>query len=164
MTTATRNSAPLEDAEQRLELSAELLDRFGGERAPGLGLELPRAPVLLDLLPRPFDRVLLRVQQVFHEHDQLDLAPLVHAIARAILGGIEKPELALPIAQHVGFQVGELADLTDREELLDRGRDGSAHRVSAFSSRSIRSAIAWRGGFLWNRMFDTSRAIGSSTP
>src|SRR6185503_2712990 len=136
------NSAPLEDAEQRLELGAELFDRFGGERAARLGLELTRAAVLLDLLARAFDRVLLRVQQMLHEHDQLDLAPLVHAIARAVLGGIEKAELTFPVAQHVRLQIGELADFADREEFLDRGWDGSAHLVSAFSSRSIKSLIA----------------------
>src|SRR5688572_23607479 len=119
MTTASRNSAPFEDAEHGLQLRPQLLDGFRRERAPGFRLELTRATVLFDLLARPFDRVLLRVEQVFDEHDQLDLAPLIHAIAGAILGGIQKPELALPVTQHVRLQVGELADLADREELLN---------------------------------------------
>src|SRR6266545_3649399 len=151
MTIATRRSAPFEDAEH--------------------GLELARATVLLDFLARALDRVFLRVQQVFHEHDQLDLAPLVHAIARAILGGIEKTELALPVAQHVRLQVGELADLADREELLDGLGGCAAHRPpppppspSAFSSRSIRSLTAWRGGLFLKSTLATSRAMGSSTP
>src|SRR3989442_393312 len=98
MTIATRRSAPFEDPEHRLELGAELLDGFGGQRTPRFGLELARATVLLDLLARALDRVFLRVQQVFHEHDQLDLAPLVHAIARAVLGGAEEAGPAIPVA------------------------------------------------------------------
>src|SRR5438876_1343034 len=113
MTTATpprpprpaRMSAPFENAEHRLELGAELLDGFGGQRTPRFGLELAGAAILLDLLARAFDRVFLGVQQVLHEHDQLDLAPLVHAIARAVFGRIEEAELALPVAQHVRLQV-----------------------------------------------------------
>src|SRR6266567_9373600 len=109
MTTATARSArpgigrrvPLENGEDRLELGAQVLDRLSRERATRLRLEVPTAPILLDFLARSLDGVFLRVQQVLHEHDQLDLAPLVHAIARAILGGIEKTELALPVAQHV---------------------------------------------------------------
>src|SRR5436189_1837800 len=147
MTTARRTSAPFENAEDGLQLGAELLDGFGGQRTPRFGLELARATVLLDLLARALDRVFLRVQQVFHEHDQLDLAPLVHAIARAILGGIEEAELALPIPEHVRLEVGELADLADGEELLDGlRRRAAAHRLSAFSSRSMRSLIACCGG------------------
>src|SRR2546425_2952222 len=143
MITATRTSTPFENAEHRFELGAELLDRFGGEGPPRFGLELARAAILLDLLPRAFDRVFLGVQQMLDEHDQLDLAPLIHAIARAVLGRIQEAELALPVAQHVRLQVGELADLTDREELLHRlGRRATAHRLSAFSSRSIRSLTA----------------------
>jgi len=83
----------------------------------------------------------LGVQQVLHEHDQLDLATLVHAITRAVLGGIQEAELTLPVAQHVRLQVGKLADLPDREELLNRlSRRAAAHQRSAFSSRSIRFA------------------------
>src|SRR5467141_3477347 len=164
MTIATRRSAPFEDAEHRLELGAELLDGFGGQRATRFGLELAGATILLDLLARTFDRVFLGVQQVLHEHDQLDLATLVHAIARAVLGRIQEPELALPVAQHVRLQVGQLANLTDREELLHRLSGGAAaHRLSAFSSRSMRSLTAWRGGLFWNSTLATSRAIGSST-
>src|SRR6266540_1739096 len=173
MTTPTRTSAPFEDAEHRLELGAELLDRFGGERAPCFGLELTGAPVLLDFLACPFDRVFLRIQQVLHEHDQLDLAPLVYAVPRAVLGGIQEAELTLPIAQDVRLQVGELADVADREELLDGlGGCAAAHWApappppspSAFSSRSIRSLTACLGGLCLNNTLATSRAIGSSTP
>src|SRR6267143_3828662 len=143
MTIATRRSAPFEDAEHRLELGAELLDGFRRQRTPRFRLELAGATILLDLLTRAFDRVFLGVQQMLHQHDQLDLATLVHAIARAVLGGIQEAELALPVAQHVRLQVGELADLADREELLNRlGGRAAAHQRSAFSSRSIRSLTA----------------------
>src|SRR6266852_327601 len=166
MITATRTSTPFENAEHRFELGAELLDRFGGEGAPRFGLELARATILLDLLPRALDRVLLGVQQMLHEHDQLDLAPLVDAIARAVLGGIQEAELTLPVPEHVRLEIGELADFADREELLNGlgGGRSAAHRLSAFSSRSIKSLTAWRGGLFCNSTLATSRAIGSSTP
>src|SRR2546427_4343505 len=72
MTTATppppaRMSAPLEDAEHRLELGPELLDGFGGQRAPCFGLELAGATAFVGLLARAFDRVFIRVQPVVHE-------------------------------------------------------------------------------------------------
>src|SRR5690242_18744295 len=170
MITASRASAragigrglPLEQRENGLQLGAQVVHGFGRERAPCLRLELTRAAVLLDLLARAVDRVLLRVQEVLHEHDQLDLAPLVHAVARAVLGGAQETELALPVPQHVRLQIGELTDLADREELLHRMRRAHRH-CSALRSRSIRSATAWRGGLPANRTALTSRAIGSST-
>src|SRR5438093_294198 len=171
MTTATARSArpdigrriPLEDGEDRLELGAQVFDRLCRERAARLGLELARTPVLLDLLACPFDRVFLRVEQVLHQHDQLDLAPLVHPVARPVLGRVQEAELAFPVPQHVRLQVGELTDLADREELLNRM--GSAHRqCSGLSSRSIKSETAWLGDFRLKRTSATSRAIGSSTP
>src|SRR5881397_2502163 len=128
MMIATRRLAPFEEAEHRFELGAELLDGFGGQRASRFGLELAGATILFDLLARAFDRVFLGVQEVLDEHDQLDLATLVHAIARSILGGIQEAELTLPVAQHVRLQVGELADLADREELLDGLGGCAAHR------------------------------------
>src|SRR2546422_8164503 len=170
MTTATARSArpgigrsvPLEDGEDRLELGAQVLDRLGRERPARLRLELARAPILLDLLARPLNRVFLRVEQVLHQHDQLDLAPLVHPVAGPVLGGVQEPELALPVAQHVRLQVGELADLADGEELL-HGM-GSAHRhCSALRSRSIRAAMTSRGALPANSIAATSRVIGSST-
>src|SRR4030081_2316091 len=166
MTIATRRSAAFEDAEHRLELGAELPVGFGRQRTPRFRLELAGATILLDLLARAFDSVFLRVQQVLHEHDQLDLATLVDTIARAVLGGIREAELALPVAQHVRLQGGGLANFADREELLNRlsRRVTGAPRLSAFSSRSIKSLTAWRGGLFWNSMLATSRAIGSSTP
>src|SRR2546422_2311474 len=171
MTTATARSArpgmgrrvPLENGEDRLELGAQVLDRLGRERPARLRLELARAPILLDLLARAFDRVFLRIQQVLHQHDQLDLAPLVHPVAGPVLGGVQEAELALPIPQHVRLQVGELTYLTDREELLN-GRGGAHRQCSGLSSRSIKSATAWLADFRLKSTSATSRAIGSSTP
>src|SRR5689334_3634626 len=160
-----RRGAPFEDGEDRLELGAQVFHGLGRERAARLRLELPRAAILLDLLACALDRVLLRVEQVLDQHDQLDLAPLVHPVAGAVLGGVEKTELAFPVAQHVRLEIGELAHLADREELLDRLR--CAHRpphCSGFRSRSIKSATALPGDLPWNRTCATSRAIGSSTP
>src|SRR2546427_10542045 len=107
MTTATapptartgigRGSA-LKDREYGFELAAQILHGLRGERPARLRLQLARATVLLDLLACALDRVLLRVQQVLHQHDQLDLAPLIHAVARAVLCGVQEPELALPVA------------------------------------------------------------------
>src|SRR5207302_6907784 len=111
----------------------------------------------------------LRVEQVLDQHDQLDLAPLVHPVTGAILGGVQEPELAFPVAQHVRLEIGELTHLADGEELLDRLR--RAHRpppslphCSALRSRSIRSVTALPGDLPWNNTSATSRAIGSSTP
>src|SRR5438046_5873359 len=152
MTTATARSArpgmgrsvPLENGENGFELGAQVLDGLGRERAARLRLQVPAAPILLDLLARPLDRVFLGVEQMLHQHDQLDLAPLIHPVAGPVLGGVQEAELALPVAQHVRLQVGELTHLADREELLNGMRD--AHRqCSGLSSRSIRSATAWLG-------------------
>src|SRR5256712_3069878 len=172
MTTATARSArpgigrrvPLENGEDRLELGAQVLDRLSRERATRLRLEIPAAPILLDFLARPLDCVFLRVEQVLDQHDQLDLAPLVHPVPGPVLGGVQEAELALPVPQHVRLQVGELTHLADRKELLHGMGAGGAHRqCSGFSSRSIRSATAWLGDFRSDRTSATSRAIGSST-
>src|SRR5258708_23913960 len=113
---------PLEEGENRLQLGAPVVHRLRGEGAPCLRLELARAAVLLDLLSRPVDGVLLRVQQVLDQHDQLDLAPLVDTVAGAVLGGAQEAELALPVPQYLPPEVPELADLPDREKTLDRKR------------------------------------------
>src|SRR5438874_8256032 len=171
MTTATVRSArpgigrsvPLENGENGFELGAQVLDGLGRERAACLRLQVPAAPILLDLLARPLDRVFLGVEQMLHQHDQLDLAPLIHPVAGPVLGGVQEAELALPVPQHVRLQVGELTHLADREELLNGM--GDAHRqCSGLSSRSIRSATAWLGDLRLKRTSATSRAIGSSTP
>src|SRR2546426_6033884 len=78
MTTATARSArpgigrsvPLENGENGFEFGAQVLDGLGRERAARLRLQVPAAPILLDLLARPLDRVFLGVQQMLHQHDQ----------------------------------------------------------------------------------------------
>src|SRR5512143_800272 len=153
----------VEQREHGFQLGAQVLDGLRRQRPPGLRLELSGASILLDLGPGSLDRVLLGVEQMLHQHDELDLAPLVHAIPRAVLGGIQEAKLALPVAQHVRLQIGELADFADRKELLHRMRRAHRH-CSGLGARSIRSAIACRGVLPANRIALTSRAIGSSTP
>src|ERR1043166_9251983 len=135
--------------QQRHQLLEIALQRFQGldrERAARKCLEVSAFAVFVDLLPRAFDREFLYVQQMLHEHDQLDLAPLIDTITRPVLGRIEKTELAFPIPQDVRLQVGELAHLADRKELLHwlRGRRWGHRSCSGRSSRDIRSAIAER--------------------
>src|SRR5438034_596710 len=158
-----RRRRPLENRQDGLDLGLQVPERFRGERPPRFRLELPAAAVLLDLLARALDRVLLGVQQVLDEHDELDLAALVHAVSGSVLGRVQEPELALPVPQDVRLQVRELAHLPDREELLNRMRDAHRH-CSALRSRSIRSAMARRGALPRNRISVTCSAIGSSTP
>src|SRR5438094_4856106 len=177
MTTATASSArpgigrvSFEHGEDGFELRAQIFHRLGRERPTCFRLELARAPVLLDLLPRALDRVFFGVEEMLDQHDELDLPPLVDAIPRPVLGRIKEAELALPVPQHVRLEIGELADLADREELLYRMR--RAHlpppppppHCSGFSSRSIKSTRARWGDLPSNSTADTSRAIGSSTP
>src|SRR2546423_11457816 len=111
-----RRGAPFEDGENRLELGAQIFDGLGRERAARLRLELARAAILLDLLARALDGVLLRVEQVLDQHDQLDLAPLVHTVSGAILGGVQEAELAFPLAQHVRLEIAGLAPRTHPAE------------------------------------------------
>src|SRR3990172_4635489 len=151
------------DVEDGPQLMGEVFDGLVLERCASLRFQGSGSPVLVHALSRPLDGVLLRVQQMLDQQDQFDLAPLVHPVTGPVLGGIEKPELALPVAQHVGLEVGELADVTDGEELLDRSRDRHRH-CSAFNSRSMRSAMARRGDLPSNRIWETSDAMGSSMP
>src|SRR5207244_11809724 len=153
---------PFQDGEDRFELGPQVLHGLSRERAACLRLQLPAAAVLLDLLASSLDRVFLGIQQVLDQHDQLDLAPLIHPVAGPVLGGVQEAELALPVAEHVRLQIGELTHLADREELLN-GRGGDHRQCSGLSSRSIKSETAWLGDFRWNSTAATSRAIGSST-
>src|SRR5256712_9304399 len=91
----------LEDREHGFELAAKVLHGLCGERSARLRLQLARAAVLLDLLARALDRVLLRVQQVLDQHDQLDLAPPIHAGARAALPPGLAPANTPPVSQDV---------------------------------------------------------------
>src|SRR5881394_1319591 len=161
-----RGAVALEDAQDGFQLGAQFLHGFGGERPARFGFQLSRTAILLDFLARAFDRVLLRVQEVLHQHDQLDFPPLVDTVSGPVLGRIQEPELAFPVPQDVRLQIGELAHLADREELLHRLRRWTrAHRhCSALRSRSIRSVTACRGALPRKSTSATSRAMGSSTP
>src|SRR5207245_1550900 len=98
-----------------LQFAPEVAHRLGGQGPPRFRLELARAPVLLDFLSRTLDRVLLSVEEVLDQHDQLYFATLVDTVPGAILGRVQEPELALPVAQHMRLEIGELADFADRE-------------------------------------------------
>src|SRR5437660_4935762 len=160
-----RRGAPFEDGEDGLELGAQVFDRLGRERTPCLRLELTRATILLDLLASALDGVLFRVEQVLDQHDQLDLAPLVHAVAGAVHGGVQKAELAFPVAQHVRLQIGELAHLADRKEFLDGLR--RAHpppHCSGFNSPPSGPPRAFPAAFPWTATAPTPPGTGASPP
>jgi hypothetical protein len=52
--------------------------------------------------------------------DELHLAPLIHAIAGAILGRAQKTKLTFPVSEHVRLEAGQLAHVANRKEFLDR--------------------------------------------
>src|SRR3990170_2143378 len=120
------------------------LHRLDGLRIqcrPGRRPEFTALLVLVDLLTRAIDRVLLGVQQLLHEHYQLDLPPLIDAVARSVLRGMEEFELTFPVPKHMRLQVGKRANVADGKELLNWLLP--LHRsTSARSSRVIRAAIA----------------------
>src|SRR5690606_6073781 len=99
-----------------------------------------------------------------HQHHQLHLAPRVDAVARAVLGRREELELALPVAQDVRLELGELADVTDGKELADRLRARRHQSFSAFRSRVISSTKAQRAGCRSKSTLCTALTIGISTP
>src|SRR6476619_1321140 len=111
--------------------------------------ELAAAAVLVDALPGAIDGELLGIKQMFHQHDQLDFAALVHAVSRAVLGRIQKAKLTLPIAQDVRLELSKSANLPDRVELLNRTRGGCGCHLhcSDLSSRAMSSPMPSRAGF-----------------
>src|SRR4051812_43852202 len=127
----------LEYCEQLAQLPLHRFDRLQTQRRAGNALEIAGLAVLVHLLTRALDRVLLRVQQMLYQENHLDLLALIHAVARAILGRIEKAELAFPVAQHMGLEVRDFADFSDGEVFLDRF--GTHASCSARSSRDISS-------------------------
>src|SRR5215203_5718319 len=159
---ASRLLVGREQAHQLLEVVLERVEGLHGEGGACGGLEIPALAMLVDLLARALDGVLLGVEQMLDEEDELDLPPLIHAVARSILGWIEKAELALPVAQHVRLEIGELADLADAEELLDGLGDHAS--CSARSSRFMSSCTASLAGWPSNRMRCTVATMGISTP
>src|SRR5438105_15873030 len=108
--------------------------------------------MLVQLLPGAVDRVLLGVEQMLDEENQLDLLALIDPIPRSIFRRTEKAKLALPIAQHVRLETGELAHFADREELLNRIGSAAHTSCSARSSRAISSCAASFAGWWSNRI------------
>src|SRR3954471_864339 len=120
--------------------------------------------MLIDLLTSTLDGVLLVIEQVFHQRDQLDLAPLIHAIPRTILCRAEKAKLAFPVSQNVRLQAGEIAHLADREEFLHWFGCWAHWSCSDRSSRAMSSGTASRAAWPSNSMRCTIRTMGMSTP
>src|SRR6266576_2515297 len=102
--------------------------------------------MVVQLLSGAVDRVLLGVEQMLDEKNQLDLLALIDAIPRSVLRRNEKAKLTLPVAQDVRLETGEIADLANREELLN-GIGRVAHAsCSERSSRVISSCAASLAG------------------
>src|SRR6185312_3852061 len=157
----------VERADDPHEIALQCIDAAGCESVARCGFERAVLPVFIDTGTRAFDGVLVDVQQLLHQHDQLDLAALVHTVAGAVLCGMEKAELAFPVAKNVRFEIGKVAHVTDREELTDwyRSHGFSLHSSrSARGSRFIKSTIASRGAWPSNRTENTASTIGMSTP
>ena len=106
------------------EVAGQGLERVPHLRLLELGLELLTGVPLHVVEPAAgaLDRVLLLVQEFLHELDHFDLSTAICAVARAVLHRNEAFELRLPVAQHVGLQSGDAADLADRVVLLFRDR------------------------------------------
>src|SRR5256885_3733634 len=114
MTTATARSArpgigrsvPLENGENGFELGAQVLDGLGRERAACLRLQVPAAPILLDLLARPLDRVFLGVEQMLHQHDQLEDRKSTrlnssHLVISYAVFCLKKKKILLPVTSYI---------------------------------------------------------------
>src|SRR5437868_2960725 len=79
------------------------LHRFHGLRIEGGARgtsQLSAFPVFVDLLSRTVDRVFLGIQQLSHEHDQLDFPSLINSVARPVLRRMQKSKLTLPVPQN----------------------------------------------------------------
>src|SRR5262245_41424333 len=66
------------------------------------------------------DRETFLVEELLDAQHGLDVAPPVDPLPRAVLRRRQRRELRLPVAQHVGLGVGDLAHLADLEEQLVR--------------------------------------------
>src|SRR6266404_6617853 len=125
------------------QLTLHGLDRLRIQCRSCHGAKLTALPVFVDLLARAVNRVLLRIEKLLDEHHELDLTALVNPVSRAVLRGMKKLELTLPITQHVRFQIRQCADVSNGEEFLHRFL--RFHRsTSARSSLVMRAAIALR--------------------
>jgi hypothetical protein len=102
----------------------DLSERFRGDSALGRGLRRDRALFVVAESAQagsgPFDRVALVVQQVANLEQQLDVAPLVEALLRAGLLGLDRLELGLPVAKDVGLDAAQTRRFADLEVGLVR--------------------------------------------
>src|SRR6185312_4651924 len=127
----------VERADYPHEIALQRIDAAGCKCIARRGLECAVLPKFIDTRTRAFDGVLVDVEQFLHQHDQLDLAALVHAVAGAVLCGMEKAELTFPVAKNVRLEIGKITHVTDREELTDWY---GSHGFSLHSSRSARGS------------------------
>src|SRR5688572_32885268 len=91
--------SPFENVENLAQVALDRRDRLQLECRSRDSTDLPLATMLLDLLPRAFDRVLLGVEQVLHELNELDLPTLIDAIAGTVLRRTQELELTFPVSQ-----------------------------------------------------------------
>src|SRR6185437_8166593 len=126
-------------------------------------LEITALTMLVDLLPRALNGVFLLIEQVLDEHDEIDLASLIDAIAGPVLRRAQKSKLALPVAEHVRLQPSKLADFADREEFLNRFRVGTHKSRSGRSSRAMSSGTARAASCPSKSIRYTISTIGMST-
>src|ERR1700744_3677023 len=98
------------------ELLAQLTGLARGELAASPRLHARSLQFFL----RPRDRKPLAVEELPDAHQILDVAPRVHPLALGALGGAYRPELALPVPEHVGLDADELGHLADAEVQLRR--------------------------------------------
>src|SRR5699024_1286700 len=124
------------------------------QRVPG---ELGGAALLLQLVDAhagALDGVALLVHQVLDQRDELQVALAVDADSGAVLRGIQRRELRLPVAQHVRLDPEEVAHLADRVELAHGPlhaplptcplRSGDQTRAPAIDPSA--AAKPWRNG------------------
>ena len=71
--------------------------------------------VVTQLVACPTDGEALLMEQVANPPDQQHFVVLVIAAVAAALHRLELAEFLLPVAQHIGLDPAQLADLTDRE-------------------------------------------------
>src|SRR4051812_25642133 len=156
-------SRSIDYRENGSQIGLHCLDGLRIQCRPGNGSQLTALSIVVDLLPGAIDCVLLRVEKLLHQHDQLDLPPLVHTISRAILGRVQKLELTLPIPQDVRLEIRECAHISDGKELLHRFlrfHSSTSERSSLVMSADIPLRADWPSK---STRF-TASIIGISTP
>lgn len=78
--------------------------------------------VRLEDLLRALNGVALIAKQLLDVQDEFDIAVGIDAVAGAVLLRLQLVELRLPVAQHILFEIGDLADFADGiVQFLDAG-------------------------------------------